>query len=93
MENSWFVYMIEAASGQLYTGITTDPERRFREHREGVGAKFFRRSPPRKMRFKFGGFDRSSALRIEFRIKQLSRAQKLKLRTRRSLEILLNSDS
>ena len=40
---SWYVYIIRASDQSLYTGITTDPERRFAEHQSGkAGAKYFR---------------------------------------------------
>jgi len=77
---TWFVYIIEAKNGFLYTGITTDLERRFSEHQDGPkGAKFFRRSPPKKIRYSKGGLDHSEALRLEAKIKKLSRLEKLKL--------------
>jgi putative endonuclease len=79
MEAEWFVYMIEAENGRLYTGITTDTERRWLEHQSGKGAKFFRSSPPKRFRLREGAFDRSTALRLESRIKRLPRAQKLEL--------------
>jgi putative endonuclease len=92
MEAEWFVYIIEAENGFLYTGISKDPARRLEEHREGrTGAKFFNRSPPKKMVFKAGTFDYSTALKLEIRIKRLKRAEKLKLRTRRNLDLLLKS--
>ena len=88
----WFVYLIEAENGFLYTGITKDLERRIREHKEGKkGAKFFRRSPPKHFVVKTGPFTRSVALRLEIRIKGLTRAEKLKLKTRRNLKILIDS--
>jgi len=43
---NWFVYIIEASDNSLYTGITTDLERRFHQHASGKGAKYFNgRSP------------------------------------------------
>ncbi len=81
MEKEWFVYVIEAENGYLYTGITTDLKRRFEEHREKkTGAKFFRSSPPKKMIFKMGNLDRSSALKLEARIKKMKRSEKLLLK-------------
>jgi putative endonuclease len=88
----WFVYLIEAENGFLYTGITKDPDRRIREHREGAkGAKFFRSSPPKRFLLKAGPYSRSLALRLEYRIKQLSRPEKLELRSRRKMKTLLDS--
>jgi len=44
---TWFVYIIEASDGSLYTGVTTDVTRRFMEHkRSNRGARFFRGREP-----------------------------------------------
>jgi len=91
-ENEWFVYLIEAENGFLYTGITTDLDRRIKEHKEGKkGAKFFRRSPPKRFLVRSGPYSRSIALKLEHRIKQLKREEKLKLKVRRNLKSLLDS--
>ena len=52
MENNseWFLYIIETESGSLYTGITTDVERRFEEHCGGLkGSKYLRVNKPKKV--------------------------------------------
>jgi putative endonuclease len=91
-EYEWFVYLIEAENGFLYTGITTDLDRRIKEHKEGKkGAKFFRRSPPKRFLVRLGPYSRSIALKLEHRIKQLKREEKLKLKVRRNLKSLLDS--
>jgi putative endonuclease len=78
----WFVYIIEASDGSLYTGITTDVERRFSEHcGSQKGAKFFRGREPRKVVYQESHIDRSSALRREAEIKKLKRQVKLGLIT------------
>ncbi len=52
MKNStWYVYIIETNSGKLYTGITTDVDRRFSEHKNKKGAKYFRTEIPKKVVF------------------------------------------
>ena len=78
---SWSVYIIEATDGSLYTGVTTDLDRRWREHTgTGRGAKFFRGSrQPRRIRYSESVPGRSEALRREVAIKRLSRAEKLEL--------------
>lgn len=80
-KTDWFVYIIEAANGKFYTGITTDIERRLRQHRQqqNGGARFFRTSPPRKLVYQETQPDRSSASRREAAIKKLSRQAKLAL--------------
>lgn len=76
----WFVYIIEASDGSLYTGVTTDVDRRFAEHSStGKGAKFFRGRKPLKVVYTQTHSDRSSALRREAEIKKLSRENKLQL--------------
>ncbi len=75
----WTVYIIESERGALYTGITTAPERRFREHASGRGARWFRGTAPRRFVYLEPCDDRGSALRREAAIKRLSRAEKLAL--------------
>jgi|TARA_B110000967_G_C18887839_1_gene565211 putative endonuclease len=78
--SDWFVYMIRATDQSLYTGITTDVERRFAEHQSGrAGAKYFRGRSPEQVVLVESGYDRSSASIREAQIKKLSREQKLEL--------------
>jgi len=78
--SEWFVYLIRSTDNSLYTGITTDVERRFGEHLSGrAGAKYFRGRSPAAVVFVEGGHDRSSASIREAQIKKLSRRQKLDL--------------
>jgi putative endonuclease len=77
--SSWYAYVIKTEKGHLYTGITTDLERRFREHSTGKkGAKFFRTSAPSEMIFKKRFKNRSEASKFEARFKALTRPEKLK---------------
>lgn len=74
----YFVYIIRCRSGRLYTGITTDMERRFKEHSgSGKGAKFTRSDPPEAVEAVWSCENRSIASRLEYRIKHLKRSQKL----------------
>ncbi len=75
----WYLYIIETRQGRLYTGITTDIQRRFEQHCSGRGAKFFRTDPPSRLVYRAAFADRSSASREEFRIKALTRVKKLQL--------------
>lgn len=75
----WYLYIIETQGGRLYTGITTDVERRFKQHLEGKGAKFFRTDKPRKICYQTQFVDRSAASKEEIRIKKLTRIKKLAL--------------
>jgi putative endonuclease len=73
---SWFVYLIECTDGCLYTGIAVDPQARFEAHRQGRGARYMRLHPPLRLMAVEAHPDRSAASRAEYRIKQLSPAEK-----------------
>ena len=74
------LYIVRCADGALYTGIATDVEKRLAEHASGVrGAKFLRGRGPLEVVFNEAVGDRASALRLEHRVKRLTRAQKLEL--------------
>jgi len=76
----WFVYIVETEKGVLYTGITTDVERRFSEHCDSKkGAKFFRGHKPKKVVYRETCKDRSTASKREYEIKKMTRDKKLKL--------------
>jgi putative endonuclease len=78
----WFVYIIQSENGSLYTGITTDVERRFKEHATSPkGAKFFRGKIPVEVVFQQTFPDRSSASKFEAQVKKMTRANKIKLIT------------
>jgi len=76
----WKVYIIRCDDETLYTGVTTNLERRFREHRDlRCGAKYFNGRKPLEVVYSESGHDRSSASRREAAIKKLSREEKLNL--------------
>jgi putative endonuclease len=75
----WTLYILECADQTLYTGITTDVERRLKEHNSGKGAKYTRARLPVRMVYEQKFDSRSAASKEEYRIKQLSREDKLKL--------------
>ncbi len=73
----WLVYVILASDDTLYTGITTDIVRRWRQHRDGSGgARYFRGRKPRQLVYLECGHDRATASRREAAIKKLTRRQK-----------------
>lgn len=76
---AWQVYIILCSDGSLYTGISTDVERRFAEHAAGTGAKYFRGRSPVRIVYAEAGHDRSSASRREHQIKQLRPEEKRRL--------------
>ena len=72
----FFCYIVECADGTYYTGWTTDPERRVKTHNAGRGAKYTNMRRPVKLIYVEELPDKSSALRREWAIKQLSRKKK-----------------
>ncbi|MEK9766276.1 MAG: GIY-YIG nuclease family protein, partial [Thalassolituus sp.] len=72
-DESWFLYLIETSKGALYCGVTTDVERRFKEHSAGGvrGARALKGKGPLTLRYQVRAGDRSAALKAEYRVKQL----------------------
>jgi putative endonuclease len=91
MSMNWHVYIISCSDSSLYTGITTDPDRRLRQHAEGRGARYFRGRRPERMIWLEAGHTRSSASRREAEIKALSHAGKLLL-AQKAMDFLPNRD-
>lgn len=75
----WYLYLIRCSDGSLYTGISTDVERRFAAHQANRGARRLRGRGPLELVFTQPLGDRSLALRVEHRIKRWSRADKERL--------------
>ena len=76
MTEEAFCYMVKCSNGSFYTGWTTDPERRVREHNAGRGARYTRINGPVELVYVEKLSDRSAAQRREVAIKQLTHAQK-----------------
>jgi putative endonuclease len=74
-----YVYVLRCGDDSLYTGYTTDVERRLREHREGSGAKYTRGRGPLELAHVETYESQSAAMSREYEIKQLSRARKQRL--------------
>ena len=72
----YYCYMLECANGRYYTGWSTDPFRRLKQHNAGLGAKYTRMNGPSKLIYVEEMPDHSSALKREIRIKQLPRPKK-----------------
>ena len=79
MDKIYFVYIIECEDGSLYTGISTNPERRLKEHMSGTGEKYTRTHKPVKIVYLELLKNRSEASKREYMIKHLSRKEKLDL--------------
>ena len=73
---NWFVYIIHCSDDSLYTGITTNVERRFLQHKNKKGAKYFYAREPEKIVHIESGHNRSSASQREYTIKQKSHIEK-----------------
>ncbi|GAX61958.1 endonuclease [Candidatus Scalindua japonica] len=76
--NNWFLYLIRCKNGSLYTGITIDVERRFEEHERNdkKGSKYLRGKAPLKLVLKKRVGDKSSALKVEAKVKKLPKIKK-----------------
>ncbi|MFD2644052.1 GIY-YIG nuclease family protein [Pseudomonas japonica] len=72
----WYVYLVRAANGSLYCGISDNPERRFADHQKGRGARYFSTSPAVALVYVEAWPDKSQALRHERLIKALRKSAK-----------------
>jgi len=76
----YYVYLLKCSDGSFYTGITTDLDRRTKEHNESIkGAKYTRNRRPVSLVYFAPYSSRSEASKEEYRIKKLSRDEKIKL--------------
>jgi putative endonuclease len=75
----WVVYILKCSDDTLYTGITNDIENRLKKHNEGKGAKYTRGRTPVVLIASFVVESKSLALKEEYRIKKLSKEEKLNL--------------
>jgi len=79
-EQYWFVYMLRCADNTLYTGVTTDLERRLSEHNSShKGAKYTRARRPVVLAYSESAANRSDACIREAELKKLSRPEKARL--------------
>ena len=75
---TWWLYVLECHSGVLYTGIAKDVDARFEAHLNGTGAIFTRLNQPVRILATASLATKGEALRAEYALKQLSRADKLR---------------
>ena len=78
-KDSWCVYILKCADDTYYTGITSNINRRIKEHGTNKGAKYTKQRGPFKLVYKASSHNRSSASKEEHRIKSLPLHEKLKL--------------
>lgn len=72
----WYVYLVRAANGSLYCGISDDPQRRFLKHQKGQGARYFKTSPAQALVYVERWPDKAEALRQERLVKKLRKSAK-----------------
>jgi len=75
MESVWYLYILRCKDNTLYTGITTDVEKRLNTHRAGRGAKYTRGRGPLELVYQEQCGTHSDALKREYQIKILSRQE------------------
>ena len=75
----WSLYILECRDGSFYTGVSTDIDRRFREHQKGTASRYTRTHPPVSIVYHEECGSRSAALSRECAVKSLSRADKEEL--------------
>lgn len=76
MKTQWWVYLLKCRGGSIYTGISTDVERRVAEHNAGTGSKALRGKRPVKLIYSEKSPNRSKAQKREAEIKSWPRAKK-----------------
>ena len=74
-----YCYILECSDGTYYTGWTTDPDRRVKQHNKGIGAKYTSTSRPVKLVYLESLSNRTAAMKRELAIKKMRRVQKSKL--------------
>lgn len=85
MEHVWYLYILRCGDGSLYTGITTDVEKRLEVHRSGKGAKYTRGRGPLELVYREECGTHSDALKREIQIKRLTRQEKEALVAQRKI--------
>lgn len=81
----YYVYILRCEDNSLYTGITKDVHKRFKQHALGVGARYTKSHKVKSIELVICTVSKSEALKLEYKIKKLTKSNKEKL-------ILLNQD-
>lgn len=79
LTRTWSVYILECSDGTFYTGCSVDVEARLKKHNKGKGAKYTKRRTPCTLVYRVEAGTVGEALKLEHKIKQLTRQQKKKL--------------
>ncbi|GEA61553.1 GIY-YIG nuclease family protein [Vibrio comitans] len=77
--SEWFVYLIRTRHNALYCGVTNNLQRRFKQHTDGTGAKALKGKGPLTLEWSIHAENKSQALKLEYKIKQLSKQRKERL--------------
>lgn len=75
----WKLYILRCDDDTLYTGVTTDVERRFAEHQAGKASRYTRGRLPVTLVYQEQAATRSAALRREAAVKRMTRREKIRL--------------
>lgn len=74
---AWHVYLLECRDGSIYTGVTNDVPRRMEMHKKGEGSKYVARRGFSRLLHTIRAVDKIDAMRIEYKVKQLPRNDKI----------------
>ena len=77
MEKHWYVYLLECEDNSLYTGITNDLDKRMKAHASNTGSKYVSSRGFKKLLFTKKCENKSGALKLEYKIKKLSKKDKI----------------
>ena len=75
----WYLYLVRCRDDSLYTGISTDVDRRFKAHQAEVGAKYLKGRGPLKLVYKEKIGDKRMACRVEHMVKRWPKSKKERL--------------
>jgi UV DNA damage endonuclease len=75
-EKTWSLYVLRCADGSLYTGITNDVPRRYKQHNAGTASRYTRSRLPVELMYQESQSSRSDALKRELAVKAMSREAK-----------------
>ncbi len=84
---AFYCYMVECADGSFYTGWTTDPQRRERQHNRGVGSAYTRMHGPVRLVYVEPQPDRKTAMKREVQIKRYSHQKKREMANRCEIDL------
>jgi len=81
--SDWYLYLIRCRDDTLYTGISTDVDRRFAQHRGkgNAGSKYLKGRGPLSLAFQKNLGTKSLALKVERAVKRMPKARKEQLIT------------